>query len=114
MPWAAAIVRHRLADAARRYARRGARERTVDDLDVTFQASSAKSREETFGDIEALAQAIQTLPPGQRQAVELLKLRELSLKEASAVTGSSVGALKIATHRAIASLRRALLGMKQG
>ena len=46
----------------------------------------------------------------ERQAVELLKLRDLSLKEASALTGMSVGALKIATHRAIASLRRALQG----
>jgi RNA polymerase sigma-70 factor (ECF subfamily) len=114
MPWAAAIVRHRLADAARRYARRGAREMAVDDLDVTFQPSSAKSQGETFGDIEALARAIQALPAGQRQAVELLKLRELSLKEASTVTGLSVGALKVATHRAVASLRRALLGTKQG
>jgi RNA polymerase sigma-70 factor (ECF subfamily) len=94
--------------------RQSAREVAVDDLDVTFQASSAKSQAETFDDTEALARAIQALPSGQRQAVELLKLRELSLKEASAVTGSSVGALKIATHRAIASLRRALLGMKQG
>ena len=82
----------------------------VDDLDVTFQAPAANSREETFGDPDALAQAIQALPPGQRQAVELLKLRELSLKEASALTGMSIGALKIATHRAIASLRRALQG----
>jgi RNA polymerase sigma-70 factor (ECF subfamily) len=114
MPWVAAIVRHRLADAARRHARHGAREMATDDLDVTFQASSAKSQEETFDDAEALAQAIEALPPGQRQAVELLKLRELSLKEASAVTGLSVGALKIATHRAIASLHRALLGTKQG
>jgi RNA polymerase sigma-70 factor (ECF subfamily) len=54
------------------------------------------------------------LPPGQRQAVELLKLRELSLKEASALTGMSIGALKVATHRAIASLRRTLRGIDEG
>jgi len=110
MPWLSAIVRHRLADAGRRHARQGAHEISVDDLDVTFQTPVANSREETFGDPDALAQAIQALPPGQRQAVELLKLRELSLKEASALTGMSIGALKIATHRAIASLRRALQG----
>jgi DNA-directed RNA polymerase specialized sigma24 family protein len=45
--------------------------------------------------------------------MELLKLRELSLKEASAATGLSTGALKLATHRAIASLRRALRGTNQ-
>ena len=108
MPWLSAIVRHRLADAGRRHIRQQAREIGVDDLDVTFQAPAANSREETSGDPEALAQAIEALPPGQRQAVELLKLRELSLKEASALTGMSIGALKIATHRAITSLRRVL------
>jgi RNA polymerase sigma-70 factor (ECF subfamily) len=110
MPWVAAIVRHRLADAARHHARQAAHEIVVDDLDVTFGPRSANRQEETFGDPEALAHAIQALPPGQRQAVELLKLHELSLKEASAATGSSIGALKIATHRAMASLRRALRG----
>jgi RNA polymerase sigma factor (sigma-70 family) len=114
MPWLSAIVRHRLADAGRRHLRQGAREIGVDDLDVTFQTRGANNREETFDDPDALAHAIQALPPGQRQAVELLKLRELSLKEASALTGLSVGALKLATHRAMASLRRALRGIHKG
>ena len=108
MPWVAAITRHRLADAGRHHVRHGAHEVAVDDLDVTFSTSAAKNPEETFGDPAALARAIEALPPGQRQAVQLLKLRELSLKEASASTGLSVGALKLATHRAMASLRRAL------
>ena len=91
----------------------GAHEVSVDDRDVTFRAPAANSREETFGDPDALGQAIQALPAAQRQAVELLKLRELSLKEASALT-VSIGSLKIATHRAIASLRRALRGTDEG
>jgi RNA polymerase sigma-70 factor (ECF subfamily) len=114
MPWLAAIVRHRLADAARRHVRQGAHKIGVDDLDVTFQAPAANNREETFGDPDALAQAIQSLPPGQRQAVELLKLRELSLKEASALTGLSIGALKLATHRAMTSLRRRFRRINEG
>jgi RNA polymerase sigma factor (sigma-70 family) len=114
MPWLSAIVRHRLADAGRQHVRQSAHEISVDDLDVTFQAPAANSPEETFGDPDALAEAIQSLPPGQRQAVELLKLRELSLKEASALTGMSIGALKVATHRAIASLRRTLRGIDEG
>jgi RNA polymerase sigma-70 factor (ECF subfamily) len=60
------------------------------------------------GDLEALALAIRELPAGQRQAIELLKLQEMSLKEASAASGSSVSALKVATHRAMMSLRRIL------
>ncbi len=107
MPWLMAIVRHRLADAARRYARH-AREVGVDDLQVTFADAATNTDDEGPGDLEALAQAIRGLPAGQRQAIELLKLRELSLKEAAAATGSSVSALKVATHRAMRSLRRRL------
>ena len=80
----------------------------VDDLDVTFADLATNAPDEGIGDAEALAQAIRQLPDGQRQAIELLKLREMSLKEAAAPTGSSVSALKVATHRAMASLRRAL------
>jgi RNA polymerase sigma-70 factor (ECF subfamily) len=52
--------------------------------------------------------AVRALPEGQRQAIELLKLEELSLKEAAEISGTSVGALKVATHRAMATLRRTL------
>ena len=114
LPWLTAIVRYRLADAGRRHFRQAAREVTVDDLDVTFPTATANTEMESLGDGEALAQAIQALPPGQRQAVELLKLRELSLKEASTRTGLSIGALKVATHRAMVSLRKALRGTDDG
>jgi RNA polymerase sigma-70 factor (ECF subfamily) len=40
--------------------------------------------------------------------LELLKLRELSLAEASAVSGQSVSALKVGVHRAIKALRARL------
>jgi RNA polymerase sigma-70 factor (ECF subfamily) len=63
---------------------------------------------ETYGDPEALRQAIAALPPGQRAAIEMVKLKDMSLKEAAAASGSSVGALKVATHRALASLRKML------
>jgi RNA polymerase sigma-70 factor (ECF subfamily) len=107
MPWLLAITRNRLADAARRYTRHS-RETIVDDLDVTFAHAGTNTDDEGVGDVEALARAIRDLPAGQRQAIELLKLKEMSLKEASAASGSSVGALKVATHRAMLSLRRRL------
>ena len=44
MPWVAAIVRHRLADAARQHARQGAHEIIVDDLDVTFGLAQRKGK----------------------------------------------------------------------
>jgi RNA polymerase sigma-70 factor (ECF subfamily) len=107
-PWLLAIVRNRLADGARRYARHEAREVQVGDLDVTFADLAANSSSERVEDVHALRNAVQALPRGQRDAIELLKLRGLSLKEASAATGMSVGALKVATHRAMAALRRML------
>ena len=108
MPWILAIARNRLVDSARRYARTSAFEVTVEDLAVTFSEQGTNIPAETVYDPEALTQAIHGLPPGQRSAIELLKLRELSLKEAAAETGTSIGALKVATHRAMAALRKKL------
>ena len=48
------------------------------------------------------------LPRGQREAIEMLKLREMSLKEASAASGTSIAALKVAAHRGMKALRKAL------
>jgi RNA polymerase sigma factor (sigma-70 family) len=108
-PWLSAIVRYRLADAARRYARQGAHEVGVADPAVTFvEPATNIEAGEGREDAALLAAAIQQLSPGQRQAIELLKLKEMSLKEASAATGLSQGALKLATHRAMAALRRVL------
>ena len=107
IPWLLAITRNRLADAARRYARHGAHEVAVDDLDVTFFSASTNTLT-TYGDPDALKEAIADLPAGQRSAIDMLKLREMSLKEAAAASGTSVGALKVATHRAMDALRRKL------
>ena len=108
MPWLLAIVRYRLADAARRHGRVHAREVVVEDIDVTFADPATKTESDRIAGVEAIGQALEALPAGPRQAIELLKLKEMSLKEASAATGLSVGALKVATHRAMISLRRKL------
>ena len=105
-----AIISNRLADGARRYARQTAREVHVDDPAVTFADRPTNTNHESFEDREVLEQAIRSLPRGQREAIELLKLKELSLKEAAAASGLSIGALKVATHRAMVALRRTLNG----
>ena len=108
MPWLLAIARHRLVDSARRHARRAAHEVVVDDLAVTFSDERANINIGTCGDPEELRAAIEALPPGQRSAIEMLKLREMSLKEAALVSGIRVGALKVASHRGMQALRKAL------
>ncbi len=52
-----------------------------------------------------LESALSSLPPSQRQAIEALALRQLSLDEAADATGKSKGALKVNMHRALKSLR---------
>ena len=79
MPWLLAITRNRLADAMRRYARREAQEVHVDDWTVTFSHGSANSTSKAHVPLDALKDAIQELPAGQRTAIEMLKLREMSL-----------------------------------
>ena len=108
MPWLLAIARNRLADGARLYSRTGAREIGIDDIAVTFSADSTNTSAEVYGDPDALKQAISALPAGQREAIEMLKLHEMSLKEAAAASGMSIGALKVATHRAMNALRKLL------
>jgi RNA polymerase sigma-70 factor (ECF subfamily) len=108
MPWFVTIAKNRLADAARRQMRRAAHEEPVDQLPVTFSDDAANFTMEEFGDAEELHKAVSRLPAGQRKAIELLKLREMSLQEASAVSGMTVAALKVSSHRAIGVLRNAL------
>ena len=76
----------------------------------TFSQAQASLPPHVEGSLNeaALHQAIENLPPDQRQAIRLLKLEEMSLKEASAKSGRLVAALKVATHRAIANLRKLL------
>jgi RNA polymerase sigma-70 factor (ECF subfamily) len=103
-PWLMAIAHNRMVDSVRRQARRGVHEETVEQLPETAADDAA----EAYGDPEALRQAMRRLSPGQRQAIELVKMREMSLKEASAASGMNVAALKVAVHRGIRALRKTL------
>lgn len=104
-PWLVAIANRRIVDALRRYGRTRFREESLSEEHETFAASQTNLSEAGM-DARALGEAIDKLPPGQREAVRLLKLREMSLKEASAASGMSVAALKVATHRGLKNLRR--------
>jgi RNA polymerase sigma-70 factor (ECF subfamily) len=102
-PWLVAIADRRAIDRARR-ARRRARHVTLEDEMGPLVVPEAEARQEA----RQLRDAVASLPVAQRVALRLGKLEELSLLEASAVSGMTVGALKVATHRAVASLRHRL------
>ena len=108
LPWLMAIAHNRMVDGIRRQVRRSANEVTVDQLPETFPDSATNTIDTAYGDPEALRQAVERLPQGQRVAIEMVKMQEMSLKEASAASGMSVPALKVAVHRGIGALRKAL------
>jgi RNA polymerase sigma-70 factor (ECF subfamily) len=109
IPWLLAITRNRLADAARRHARGTIYEIQTENMDVTFAKDLANTNMDSYGDVADLKAAIEALPPMQRDAIQMLKLGEMSLKEAASSTNSTVGALKVATHRAMMALRKILM-----
>jgi RNA polymerase sigma-70 factor (ECF subfamily) len=104
-PWLTAVANRRIVDHLRRQTRRVAREIELTSEHETFSEPAA-NRDEMAE--RALLEAIERLPPDQRDALRMLKLNEMSLKEASKSSGRSVAALKVATHRAIGHLRRLL------
>lgn len=106
-PWLVTIANRRLIDRLRRQARLRSRETALTAAHETFPASQTNIDQE-LSDRHELEAALDKLPPGQRQAIRLLKLEELSLKEAAVASGISVAALKVATHRALRSLRKLL------
>lgn len=108
-PWLSTIARRHCIDLSRRQQRRAQRE-TGDDALLDLQAGGATPEHELERrqSAEELRRAVADLPHRQREAVGLLKLDELSLREASDHSGQSVSALKVGVHRALKSLRRRL------
>ncbi len=111
-PWLAGIARHRIADRRRQLRRRDRLEVQIEPVHETFADPAAKSGE-SASDADTLRAAVASLPAGQRAAIELMKLQEMSLQDAAATSGMSVAALKVATHRAVKRLRRAF-GVPEG
>jgi RNA polymerase sigma-70 factor, ECF subfamily len=103
-PWLLAIARRRIADRLRRLGRRAAAETSLEPKHETISAPGPNLYTLLSGR-RGLREAIDRLPSGQRQAVLLLKLRGLSLREAASESGMSAAALKAASHRGLKALR---------
>jgi RNA polymerase sigma-70 factor (ECF subfamily) len=102
--WLAAIADRRSIDVLRRCTRRAAVE-IADPEAYENVPDPGANREGGILARDALKHAIADLPARQREALELLKLRELSLREAARVSGRSISALKVNIHRALKTLR---------
>ena len=108
MPWLTSIAHRRMVDRARRHTRMWAKEVLVDEFAESILDEVSDVPGSEYGDAEEVRQAVKGLPARQRTAIELLRLRELSLKEAAQISGMSISALKVAAHRAMRSLRGSL------
>jgi RNA polymerase sigma-70 factor (ECF subfamily) len=101
-PWLFAIARNVAADHLRRHWTRASwQELAADPPD-----RPDLSLDEPPGAAPDLAEALEKLPPNQREAFSMLKLEGLSLEAAAARSGVSVGAVKVRAHRAYKALRK--------
>lgn len=109
-PWLNTIASRRCIDLLRRRARR-LRNEVATGEDMGEQTDGGVAPDEAISqlhDARSLHKAVEDLAPRQREAIRLLRLRELSLSEAAAQSRQSVGSLKVACHRALKSLQQAL------
>ena len=109
-PWLATIATRRCIDQLRRRTRRLQHE-IAEDGDLDFASTTFESPEHRMERNQSdrdLREAVDGLPDRQREAIRLLRLQELTLHEAAARSDQSVGSLKVACHRAIKGLQRAM------
>jgi RNA polymerase sigma-70 factor (ECF subfamily) len=97
--WVYAIARYRLIDHLRKRKRRGEHV-SIDDTDELFtesedQASDAK---------RDVGRLLATLPQKQRDVIRLVKLEQMSVRDAAAQLGLSESDVKVSVHRGLKSL----------
>ncbi|QJT82134.1 sigma-70 family RNA polymerase sigma factor [Kosakonia sp. MUSA4] len=106
LPWLMAIAHARTVDALRKRGRHWQREVESED-DSLLIASSEPSQAP-----EELSALLNQLPDRQRQVIEHVHLREMSLAETATRNNLTVSAVKSLLHRALNNLRR--LGAHHG
>ena len=105
LPWINAIASARAIDCLRKRGRSAGRE--VHDDDAVAQAVDVRTgAAEKLSVEQEVGRLLDILPARQRQVVELVKLREMSLDDAAAAHHPSLPAIKALLHRAIETLRK--------
>lgn len=98
-PWLFAIARYKLIDHCRRVGRRGISV-PVDAVEDLLAAPEAEPTLDS-GEIGAL---LATLPQKQRTAIDLVKLKSMSVRDAARSSGMSEAAIRVNVHRGIKTL----------
>lgn len=106
-PWFYAIARNRFVDVLRR-------EHRVSQHEIAGavwpESASATDDGPARVDMEAVQQALASLPPRQREVVEAIKLRDESVRDIAARLDMTMTSVKVTAHRGYRTLRR-LLGV---
>jgi len=97
LPWLAAIARYRWVDHLRKVYRR--EEEALDGHDV-----AEESEEDAVLARISLERLFVSIPDQQAQAIELVKIEGLSIKEAARKSGQSESAVKVNIHRGLKKL----------
>jgi RNA polymerase sigma-70 factor, ECF subfamily len=97
-PWLFAIARNKLIDALRRRGRR-----IFVDIDDFAETLPGEAPAETVPAGEVAAK-LQTLPARQREVLQSIAVDSASIKDTAAKFSMSEGAVRVALHRALASL----------
>jgi RNA polymerase sigma-70 factor (ECF subfamily) len=108
LPFLFGILKFRGAEVLRRRHRHASRETAIDEADVTLAGFATNAHQERDADQAAMRSALSLLSPRDREILEMLKLRQMSIREVAGVTGMSVAAVKVASFRAVRRLRVAM------
>ena len=110
--WVFTIARRTFIDEWRKRTR--SKEGLTEDGTLPEREADAASAPDAAGEqhaaLKTLQDALQTMPENQRQALMLVKVEGLSMVDAAAAAGISVGAMKVRAHRAYTHLRKLLGG----
>lgn len=106
-PWLLTIAMNLVREHWRRKKRRP-------HADVDLEARAAPRPERSDLELsqrkEALLEALEQLPPSQREVIELHWFQERPYREVAEIVGSSEGAVRVRAHRAYARLKELLQG----
>ncbi len=103
--WVYAIARFKLIDHLRRNGRRGPQV-AIDDVDELFAESDLEAGV-ARSDLERL---LDQLPAKQRDTIRMVKIEEISVREAAERASLSESDVKVSIHRGIKALSRLVKG----
>src|SRR5262249_50749061 len=103
IPWVMAIARFRVHDYWRRHYSRGG----LENIDIEDMKNIlCEDRTQKLESGEDIKRALMSLPPKQREILDLMYKEDKSIGEVAAQMKMSVSAVKVAAHRGYKTFRK--------